>query len=187
MPLDKSENLVLVGLSGTGKSVVGKEIARLLGLEFIDTDSKIETRSGKSILRIFAEDGEPAFRSLEKRVLLEVCSGRGKVVATGGGAVIDPENRDLMLGWGIVFWLDARPETIYDRLMAQGGNSIADRPLLSGSDPLERIIALQDARHGYYSAAHHRVGTDDLSVEQTARDIVESFLTLNKETHPSPG
>ena len=184
--MGKPENVVLVGLSGTGKSMVGKEVARLLGWEFIDTDREIEKRSGKPIGRIFAEDGEPAFRIMEKQTLKMVCFGKERVVATGGGAVIDPGNRELMLGWGIVFWLDAKPETIFDRLIADSGNSIADRPLLSGPNPLERIIALKDARLGYYSAAHQRVPTDDLTVQQTAQEIVESLLTL-KETHPRTG
>ena len=178
--MDNLENIVLVGFSGTGKSLVGKKIACLLDWESVDTDSRIETESGRSISRIFAEDGEAAFRLLEKRVLREVCCGHGKVVATGGGAVLDQENRDLMLGWGIVFWLDARPETIYDRLIFDGGNSIAERPLLTGPGSLERIRALKDARHSYYSEAHHRVTTDDISVERTAREIVESFLLLYK-------
>ena len=171
---DAPENIVLVGFSGTGKSLVGREIARILGWKFVDTDAEIEAAVGKSVQKIFEQEGEPAFRLMEKRSLQEVCSRRGSVISTGGGAVVDPENRDLMLGSGYVVCLDALPETIYRRL-AGDGKSVADRPMLNAPDPLKRIKALKESRQRYYSLAHHTLNTDDLTVTRAAQEVVAAL------------
>ena len=171
---DAPENIVLVGFSGTGKSLVGREIARILGWKFVDTDAEIETAVGKSVQKIFEQEGEPAFRLMEKRSLQEACSRRGSVISTGGGAVVDPENRDLMLGSGCVVCLDALPETIYRRL-AGDGKSVADRPMLNAPDPLKRIKALKESRQRYYSLAHHTLNTDDLTVTRAAQEVVAAL------------
>ena len=168
-------NIILIGFSGTGKTLVGREVARLLGLEFVDMDAQIEGRAGKPIRRIFEEDGEPAFRTMEKLVLQDVCSGHSKVVATGGGAVVDPENRELMLRRGLVICLDALPETINHRLTSDTGDSLDARPLLSGTEPLERVKDLKARRQAHYSVAHRTVRTDELTVEQAARQVVKAF------------
>ena len=174
-------NIILVGFSGTGKTLVGQELARLLGWEFIDTDAEIEGRVDKSVQCIFAEDGESAFRALEKRALREACSGDHRVISTGGGAPVDPENRELMLDRGYVVCLDALPETIHSRLVADDSNPLAVRPLLSGPDALERIKALKFQRQECYSAAHRTVVTDNLTVEQVAREILRSLRVLEGE------
>ena len=171
---DAPENIVLVGFSGTGKSLVGREIARILGWKFVDTDAEIEAAVGKSVQKIFEQEGEPAFRLMEKRSLQEACSRRGSVISTGGGAVVDPENRDLMLGSGYVVCLDALPETIYRRL-AGDGKSVADRPMLNAPDPLKRIKALKESRQRYYSLAHHTLNTDDLTVTRAAQEVVAAL------------
>ena len=171
---DAPENIVLVGFSGTGKSLVGREIARILGWKFVDTDAEIEAAVGKSVQKIFEQEGEPAFRLMEKRSLQEACSRRGSVISTGGGAVVDPENRDLMLGSGYVVCLDALPETIYRRL-AGDGKSVADRPMLNAPDPLKRIKALKESRQLYYSLAHHTLNTDDLTVTRAAQEVVAAL------------
>jgi shikimate kinase len=165
-------NIILVGFSGTGKSQVGREVSRLLGWEFVDTDEAIERMAGKPVRRIFAEEGEPAFRDLEKRALREACGGQGRVISTGGGAPVDPENRCLMLGAGLVVCLDASPETIYARLMGNGGDPAEERPMLAGPQPLERIRTLRKARRSCYGAAHRTVNTDGLTVEETAREVL---------------
>ena len=179
-----ADNIILIGFSGTGKTLVGEEIARLLGWQFVDTDAEVEGRAGKSVERIFAEDGEESFRRMERCALRDACSGRLKVIATGGGAAIDPLNRQLMLSQGFVVCLDARPETIYGRLMRDYPNHEATRPLLGGDDPLERIRVLKHSRQGYYSEAHRMVQTDDLTVEQTAQIVAEAcrlFLPSSTE------
>ena len=174
------DNIILVGFMGTGKTLVAQEVARLLGWEYIDTDAEIEFRAGKSISHVFSVDGEAAFRLMEKRVLGEACSGQGRVIATGGGAILDQENRELMLRRGVVFCLEALPETIYKRLSSDSSNLVMDRPLLSGPEPLEQIKALKALREGCYSLAHRTLHTDDLTVEQTAQQVLKAMESLSK-------
>ena len=177
--LRSADNIILVGFMGTGKTLAGQEIARLLGWEFVDTDAEIEERVGKPVSRIFEEDGEEAFRLLERQTLREVCLGHGRVVSTGGGAMVDPENRELMLNRGYVVCLDASPETIHSRLVSDDTNPVAVRPLLAAPDPLERIKVLKGQRKVYYSAAHQTVHTDSLTVGQTAQEVVNAFFTID--------
>ncbi len=179
--MNSCDNIFLIGFSGTGKTVAGREAARLLGWEFVDMDAEIEAGAGKPVSRIFAEDGEPAFRSMENSMLRDLCHGHGKVVATGGGAVVDAENRELMLASGTVICLDALPETIYHRLTPDGAGQVAVRPLLSGPDSLEKIKALKAGRQPLYSTAHRKVETDGLTVEQVAQEVKRAFeLDCNK-------
>ena len=173
------DNIFLTGFSGTGKTLVGREVACLLGWEFFDMDAEIEARAGKPVSRIFAEDGESVFRTMEKSILREVCHGHGKVVATGGGSVVDPENRELMLASGAVICLDALPETIYHRLTADGVGQVESRPLLSGPEPLEGIKYLKASRQANYSTAHRKVDTDGLTVEKVAREVVDAWRALH--------
>jgi shikimate kinase len=166
-------NVILIGFSGTGKTRVGREVARLLGWELVDTDEEIERRAGRPVRHIFAEEGEPAFRDRERAQIRAACQGERRVVSTGGGAPVDPENRAAMLSGGTVVCLDAEPAAIYRRLMEDAGNSVAGRPMLSGSDPLDRIAALKEERWPSYAAAHHTVATDGLTVEEVAREVVK--------------
>src|SRR3972149_1442556 len=117
------ENIVITGFSGTGKSQVGEAVARLLGWEFLDTDREIVRRVGKPIARIFEEEGEESFRRLEREVVQEACAGQRRVIATGGGAIMDPANRQAMQK-GFLVCLEARPETIYQRLHLQQENAV---------------------------------------------------------------
>ena len=180
-------NIFLVGFSGTGKTIVGREVARLLGWEFVDTDGEIERKAEKPVRRIFAEDGEPAFRLLEKQALQDACSDGDRVVATGGGIVVDQENRQLMLGRGYLVCLDAHPETIFSRLTGDGENSATERPLLSGPNPLERIRALKASRQVYYDTAHCTVRTEGITVERVAQEVVKAcrlHFAAAKRDHP---
>lgn len=170
--------IILVGFPATGKSLVGKQVAQLLDWDMMDMDSELEIRSGKSILRIFAEDGEAAFRASEKALLNEACSGTRRVVSTGGGAVVDSENLELMLTRGLVICLDALPETIYNRLSGEGGGREPERPLLAGPDSLDRIRRLKADRETHYAAAHRTIATDNLAVEQVAALVVEAWREL---------
>jgi shikimate kinase len=179
---------------GTGKTQVGWEVARLLGWELVDTDVEIESRAGKPIRQIFAEDGEPAFRLLEKQVLQQVCSAANspgnKVVSSGGGMMADPENRELMLSSGLVVCLDALPETIYNRLAGDNSspnsnpqaNPLQERPLLSGPDPLARIREIKDGRRVHYMKAHCTIPTDNLTVEQAAQEVVRMWQAAKDDS-----
>ena len=165
---------------GTGKTRVGQQVAQLLGWPFIDVDQKIEQRAGKPIHRIFQEDGEQAFRQVESELLRETCANGGKVIATGGGAMVDPQNRELMLSSGVVICLEALPETIYHRLKPQlnAYKEAANRPLLAGPDPLERIQSLKSSRQPFYAQAHWTVQTDHLTEEQAAQEVVRAWQLI---------
>ena len=157
--------------------MVGREVGRAQEWDFVDLDEEIERRVGKPVRRIFADEGEPVFRRMETELLREVCTGRDKVISTGGGAMLDAGNRDLMLSRGLVVCLDAQPETVYARLVAGDGNPLDQRPLLSSPDPLERIRTLKQERETHYSQTHVRVATDGLTVEQVAGAVLEAWQT----------
>ncbi|MBI4337429.1 MAG: 3-dehydroquinate synthase [Chloroflexi bacterium] len=173
-------NLILTGFSGTGKTAVGRQTARLLAWDFVDTDQEIVRQAGKPIERIFAEDGETAFRALECEALARACATPRAVIATGGGVMADPANRELMLRSGVVVCLEAQPETIYQRLFqaAKAASDPVVRPLLAGPDPLERIRTLKATRQPAYALAHWTVHTDHLSVEEVAREAVRAWETV---------
>ena len=109
-------NLVLIGFMGTGKTAVGRRLARRLGWRFVDVDALIERGTGCSIPRLFAQRGEPVFRRLERRWIGRVIRGRRQVIATGGGAFLDPANRSLLKASGPVIGLTARPRAILARI-----------------------------------------------------------------------
>ena len=146
-----------------------------MGWAFVDTDEEIERTAGKPVRCIFAEEGEAAFRGREKTALRTACEGESRVVSTGGGAPVDEENRATMLSSGMVVCLDAEPASIYRRLMEDAGDSVAGRPMLSGPEPMDRITALKEERRKSYSAAHHTVSTDGLTVEKVAREVLKIF------------
>ena len=162
----------------SGKSEVGGILSRLTGWELVDADDEIERRAGRSVQRIFEEDGEEAFRNLERSVTQELCAGAGKVIAAGGGAFVDPGNRRWMLENGLVVWLSAQPETIHRRIIQSQGTASV-RPLLAGDDPLDRIRTLLSQRAEAYGQAHHTVETDNLTQEQVARQVFALFRRSN--------
>ena len=168
---------------GSGKSVVGRALARLTGRSMVDADAELVRRAGRPISQIFQEDGEAAFRELERSVIGDLCAQSGKVIAAGGGSFVDPDNRELMLASGWVVCLSARPETILKRISQSPiiGNAEGDhrasnrpvRPLLAGGDPLARIKALLAERAEAYALAHYTIETDDLAPEQVAEMVLE--------------
>jgi shikimate kinase / 3-dehydroquinate synthase len=152
-------DVVLVGLPGSGKSVVGKRLASRHGATFVDLDERIERLDGRPIPTIFSEDGEAAFRALERRAVADLgpadpSSGVRLVVATGGGAVVDPRNRWRLYPGRVSVWLDGRPEVLAQRLR----RSAHVRPLVSGRDPIGAIRDLAARRERFYAAAGCHVG-----------------------------
>jgi 3-dehydroquinate synthase len=150
-------DLVLVGLPGSGKSVVGKRLAQRHGAAFIDLDEIIEREAGRSIPDIFAVDGEPEFRRREREAVRALGPASGdsrlrRVIATGGGAVVDPRNRWLLLRGRVPVWLDGRPEVLAQRLR----RSRNVRPLIAGRDPIGAVRGLAAARERFYAAAHRQ-------------------------------
>ncbi len=166
------DNIILVGFMATGKSRVGAALADKTGWPLVDADDEIVRRAGKPIERIFAVDGEDAFRQLERQVIAGLCAGRGQIIAAGGGAFVDASNRRMMLGRGLVVCLAAEPETIYRRIVEQDGDA-AVRPLLAVDDPLGRIRSLLEERAAAYGEAHYTVKTDGLTPGEVAGEALD--------------
>ncbi|MBI2865911.1 MAG: 3-dehydroquinate synthase [Chloroflexi bacterium] len=172
-----TRRIFLTGFSGTGKSQVGRELARRLGWAFVDTDELVVALAGKPIPDIFAQEGEPRFREWERQALQQALRQEPAVIATGGGMVLDPSNREVMEHGGFVVCLEARPETILQRLKAdlEDSDSPALRPLLAVPDPLERICSLKARRQALYALADLTVHTDNLTVSQVAAEVERAW------------
>ena len=167
-------DIVLVGLPGSGKTAVGRRLAARHRAAFIDLDSVVERTAGKPIPAIFAQDGEPAFRRLERAAVAALgpadrSSEVRRVISTGGGAVMDPRNRWVLYRGRVTAWLDVRPDVLAQRLR----RSPTVRPLIQGPDPLGRIRQLATSRERFYSAAHRLDGVADVS---SVVDAVERLV-----------
>ncbi len=168
-------NIILIGYRATGKSTLARLLAEKLGWDWIDADVEIEARAGKSIARIFAEDGEPAFRDLEADVIAELCRRERLVLAAGGGAPLRPASRRAMREGGQVIWLKARPETIQGR-MASDATTAARRPSLTNKSSLEEIVHLLAVREPVYrESAHWTIETEGKSPESIADEILATL------------
>ena len=163
-------NVVVTGFMGTGKTAIGREVARRLGRPFVDMDAEIEARAGKSISRIFAEDGEAAFREMEAVLCRELSTRQGLVIATGGGTLVNPLNRALMMRSGVVICLTCDVDEILRRI-SRSGNS--DRPLLNVPAPRDEIEQLLEVRRPAYQAIPWQVDTSKLSIEEATERVVE--------------
>jgi len=172
MKTDQVRNIILVGFMGSGKSSVGRALSRRCGWPRIDADDVIVERAGKPIADIFRESGEGAFRELERAVMKDLCEQNGRIISGGGGAFVDDDNRFIMLHCGTVFYLNASPEIIHQRVIGRNPNAPV-RPLLAGGDPLERIKELLAQRAPAYSQAHHIIETDQLTPAQVAEAILK--------------
>lgn len=180
----QASNIVITGFSGTGKSVVAREIAGQLGWDFIDTDAEIVKLVGKPIAEIFQQDGEEKFRELEREVIKRASRRSHKVIATGGGAIVDPQNHAQLARNGFIVCLDAKPETIYQRLFQEGSHGSEIRPLLEGDNPLERIKQLKARRQPYYDDVDLVINTDDLSVSEVAKAVIRGWGLHCSAHHP---
>lgn len=152
----------LVGLPGGGKSTVGRQLARRLGAKFLDSDAVLEERIGMPIRAYFEQHGEAAFRDLEEEVIRDLtASGGGSLIlATGGGAVLRPANRQRLHDSSTVIYLRSTPDELYRRLRHD-----TQRPLLQVADPLAKLRELYEQRHPLYEeVAHYRVDTGRPSV-----------------------
>jgi len=175
-------NLIITGFSGTGKSLVAKEVAQGLNWNFIDTDDEIVRQTGKPIAEIFRQDGEAKFRELERETIRKVCQQRQTVIAIGGGAIVDPQNYELLAKTGLIVCLEAKPETIYERLFREAAYSPETevRPLLANDNPLERIRQLKASRQPYYANVDWTVHTDNLNISQVAEEVIRAWRLLRR-------
>ena len=166
----KIHNIALVGFMGTGKTSAGHTIAETLRFEFVDTDHQIETRTGKTIRDIFAQDGEPVFRDLEKQLLTELAPRQRLIISCGGGLAADADNLASLKTHALVVCLWASPEKIWSRVRHQH-----HRPLLDDPDPQAKIRALLAAREPFYRQSDVMVNTDLRSIKAVAQQIVHQF------------
>lgn len=166
--IDRS--IVLVGLMGAGKSTVGRRLARRLGLPFVDSDDEIVKAAGRSISDIFEDFGEPDFRDGERRVIARLIDGAPKVIATGGGAFVNPETRALILGRCTAIWLDADVETLAARVARRD-----HRPLVRDKEPLPILRTLAERRNPIYAEAHVHVRSQPAPHERAVEQILRAL------------
>ena len=173
MFIDSNCRVALVGLPGSGKSTVGRQLARRLGVGFTDSDHVIEQRLGCSIRLYFEREGEDAFRDVEQAVIDDLTQHHQGVLATGGGAVLREANRQHLRGRGHVVYLRSSPEEVFRRLRHD-----VNRPLLQVGDPLSRLRELYEARDPLYrEAAHFVIATGRPSVA-TLANMIQMQLEL---------
>ena len=170
--MDSPRNLVLVGFMGTGKSAVGRRVAALAAAPFLEMDAELERRAGKSISRIFAEDGEPAFRDQEAQLAEEWGRKQGAVISCGGGVVLREANLRALQANGLLVCLTARPEVILARTARA-----AKRPLLAGDNPEQKIRDLLAARAPLYAKIPVQIDTSDASLEDLASRLLKLWKT----------
>jgi shikimate kinase len=172
-------NIVLVGFMGSGKSSIGREIAGRSKLRFLDTDSIIRQKYRRSIADIFASLGEPAFRDDEHRILEELQIARRVVLATGGGIVLQTRNHPLLRSLGVVVWLTASEEVIWERVSRN-----QSRPLLQTADPRETIRNLMSVRYPLYrSVADITVETSGLTHRAVADRLLAALDLWTASRH----
>jgi shikimate kinase len=178
-PGESARPIALIGLMGAGKSSVARVLGERLGVGVADLDGMIEAVEGCSVAELFERAGEAWFRRRESELLAEAIRSGVRVVACGGGVVLDPERRRLLRERCRVVWLEASPETATARLEAAGANAASVRPLLAGQATRERLETLLRERAPLYAeAAHARVATDGQSAEQVADAVLEAVERL---------
>lgn len=170
-------NIVLIGYRGTGKTAVGKGLADRLGLAFCDADDLVEERIGQSIEEIVAKKGWEFFREHEQTVIRELSGTDGTVIATGGGAVLNPENVMLLKQNGRLIWLIADPDTVIARMQADAG-SWQRRPSLTGGSPEDETGAVMAARNPFYREAA------DLSVDTSGKTVDQIVDAICSKLEP---
>ncbi|TPW32118.1 shikimate kinase [Martelella alba] len=169
-------NLILVGLMGAGKSAIGKMVADTLAIPYIDTDAEIEKAARMSISELFQKYGEPEFRALETRVIERILTEGPAIVSTGGGAFINPVNREMIARSGLSMWLKADLETLWDRVRRR-----STRPLLKTENPKETLRALMESRYPIYGLAEVTVMSRNVRKETVMRDVLKALAALYNE------
>jgi shikimate kinase len=168
--MEKKKNIVLIGFMGTGKTTVGKILAKKLGMNFVDVDELIEKTAGLKISAVFARFGEAYFRDIETEIIKSITKDSSQVIATGGGAVLRDENLNALKSNGVVFCLTASEELIFDRIKDNN-----ERPLLQVENPKEKIKELLAKRMPRYMMADFIINTDGLTQEEVSEKIIKEY------------
>ncbi len=165
----KPNRIFLIGPMGTGKTTIGKQLATQLGLTFADSDQEIQDRTGVDINTIFEYEGEDGFRDREENVIEDMTQTDRQVLATGGGAVLRPKNRQNLSARGIVVYLQCSPEQQYERTCRD-----RNRPLINTEEPLKKLRDLMTEREPLYiETADHIISTEDRSANLVTREILD--------------
>ena len=173
--MDDKKNIVLIGMMGAGKSTIGHLLdERLKDFFYLDMDKEIEKLAQKHIPEIFAQDGEEHFRMLEHQLIQKFSNYHNQVISTGGGIVENVENINLLKKNGVIFYLYAKVDTLYDRLKKTN-----DRPLLKHPNPKERIKELIKKREPFYKMADFEINTEKKELIEIADEIIEKYDTIN--------
>jgi len=167
-------NIILVGFMGCGKSSVGRRLAALAGHRFLDTDDLVVENEGLSIPEIFSAAGEEGFRLCEEAALADLDGVTGIVLSTGGGIILRETNRERIRRLGIVIWLDADPEILFERATRSGR-----RPLLQTADPRARFLGLLESRRPLYTeVSDARVDSGNLTHDEAAQSILDAVMRV---------
>ncbi|MFH1714834.1 MAG: shikimate kinase [Elusimicrobiota bacterium] len=161
-------NIILTGFMGSGKTAVGKRLAKKLNMKFVDLDKLIVKKEGRSINDIFTESGEKYFREIETAAVIEISAKDNIVLSTGGGVVLKDENMDVLGKTGKIIYLRALPEIVYKRVKRD-----KSRPLLKVDDPLAKIKELLEKREKYYKRNDYEINTTDLTIDEAVDRIIE--------------
>lgn len=171
-------NIYLIGYRAVGKSSVGRSLASSLNRAFIDTDYELSEQAGMTISEYVREMGWEAFRKLERSILQHICKQDMRVVATGGGAVLDARNTESMRNTGTLVWLKASPQTIKERLL-NDHQSTQTRPALSSKGSINEIEEILNQRTPYYEQASDlSIETDGLSIAEICKYLVSQLTVI---------
>ena len=174
-------SIVLIGMMGVGKSSVGRRLSARLAIPFVDADTEIEKAAGMSIADIFSQHGEEYFRSGEARVIARLLEGGPQVLATGGGAFMNPKTRDAIRAKGVSVWLKAELDVLMRRINKRRN----DRPLLQTADPGETLRALLVEREPVYAQADLTVQSREVAHDAIVADIMTALASWLKEAVPA--
>jgi len=175
-------SIILVGMMGSGKSSIGRRLALVLELPFIDADAEIETAAGMTIEEIFRDRGEPYFRLGEERVIRRILQNGPQIVSTGGGAVLSAQTRAAIAQSGVSIWLDAPVDLLLQRVSRRD-----NRPLLKTEDPRAVLERLLSERGKYYAEADLRYESREAPHETVVEEILALLSShLAAERHPAP-
>ena len=167
------KTVVLIGMMGAGKTAVGKALAAMLGVPFLDSDEEIETAAARTIAEIFERDGEPFFRTKETQVISRLLDTERGILSTGGGAFLAPQNREVIAEKGVAVWLNADLDLLWSRVRHK-----TTRPLLQTPNPQESLRALYEVRVPVYALADLKVDAKpQYSIEDMASAVVKALLS----------